>query len=200
MGAGVAGLAAAHDLQKAGCEVTVYEAAPQVGGLAAGFKAPNWDWTLEKFYHHWFAGDKDMFGLIDELGWSDKVIFRRPYTVVYYKDKFQALDSYVEAVKFTLRNFGPVGPGALRPGRRIPQADVELEGARKTHGGRVASASGSGRGCMTRSGGPMLVGKFGEENLDVVNAAWFWARVKARTTRLGTFAGGFQAFPRRAGR
>jgi protoporphyrinogen oxidase len=40
----------------------------------------------------------------------------------------------------------------------------------------------------------MLVGKFGEENLNVVNMAWFWARLKARTTRLGTFVGGFQAF------
>ena len=58
VGAGVAGLAAAHDLNKAGHQVTIYEAAPGVGGLAAGFKAPGWDWTLEKFYHHWFAGDK----------------------------------------------------------------------------------------------------------------------------------------------
>ncbi|HRE29547.1 MAG TPA: FAD-dependent oxidoreductase, partial [Anaerolineales bacterium] len=41
---------------------------------------------------------------------------------------------------------------------------------------------------------PMLVGKFGEENLDVVNMAWLWARLHTRTTRLGTFEGGFQAF------
>ena len=41
---------------------------------------------------------------------------------------------------------------------------------------------------------PMLVGKFGEENLPVVNMAWLWARIQARTTRLGTFEGGFQAF------
>jgi protoporphyrinogen oxidase len=41
---------------------------------------------------------------------------------------------------------------------------------------------------------PMLVGKFGEENLPVVNMAWFWARIHARTARLGTFRGGFQAF------
>ena len=27
-----------------------------------------------------------------------------------------------------------------------------------------------------------------------VNMAWLWARIKARTTRLGTFKGGFQAF------
>jgi protoporphyrinogen oxidase len=41
---------------------------------------------------------------------------------------------------------------------------------------------------------PLLVGKFGEENLPVVNMAWLWARLHARTTRLGTFVGGFQAF------
>jgi protoporphyrinogen oxidase len=193
VGAGVAGLAAAHDLNKAGHRVTVYEAAPEVGGLASGFKASGWDWTLEKFYHHWFAGDKAMLGLIDELGWSDKVIFRRPWTVVYYKDKFQALDSYVEAFKFTLRNFGPVDlvrfglvgvylklTSNWKPLERVT-ADSWL---RKWVGPRVYNA-------IWR---PMLVGKFGEQNLDVVNAAWFWARVKARTTRLGTFAGGFQRF------
>jgi len=27
-----------------------------------------------------------------------------------------------------------------------------------------------------------------------VNMAWMWARIKARTTRLGTFQGGFQKF------
>ena len=41
---------------------------------------------------------------------------------------------------------------------------------------------------------PLLVGKFGEDNLNVVNMAWLWARLHARTTRLGTFIGGFQAF------
>ena len=41
---------------------------------------------------------------------------------------------------------------------------------------------------------PMIVGKFGEEYAKVVNMAWMWARLHARTTRLGTFEGGFQAF------
>ncbi|MCB0204347.1 MAG: FAD-dependent oxidoreductase, partial [Anaerolineae bacterium] len=108
VGAGVAGLAAAYDLRQAGHDVTIYEAAPEVGGLAAGFKAPHWDWTLEKFYHHWFQGDKHILGLIERLGWSDQVVFPRPYTVVYYKDKFYPLDSYSQAFTFTLRNFGPV--------------------------------------------------------------------------------------------
>ena len=37
-----------------------------VGGLASGFKEPGWKWSVEKFYHHWFASDKYMLGLIDE--------------------------------------------------------------------------------------------------------------------------------------
>src|SRR5260370_37589514 len=40
----------------------------------------------------------------------------------------------------------------------------------------------------------LLVGKFGEDNLNVVNMAWLWERLHARTTRLCTFIGGFHAF------
>ncbi|MDH5606973.1 MAG: FAD-dependent oxidoreductase, partial [Anaerolineae bacterium] len=55
IGAGYAGMAAAYDLAKDGHTVTIFEAAKHVGGLAAGFKEPHWDWSVEKFYHHWFA-------------------------------------------------------------------------------------------------------------------------------------------------
>ncbi|HET6847057.1 MAG TPA: FAD-dependent oxidoreductase, partial [Anaerolineales bacterium] len=51
IGAGFGGMAAAYDLRKAGHEVTIFEAADHVGGLASGFKAPGWKWTVEKFYH-----------------------------------------------------------------------------------------------------------------------------------------------------
>ncbi len=105
IGAGIAGLAAAYDLNKAGYEVTILERAPQVGGLASGFKAPHWDWTLEKFYHHWFQSDEHMLGFIEELGWSDQVLFPRPYTVVYYDGQFQPLDSIPEAARFTLKHY-----------------------------------------------------------------------------------------------
>ena len=39
-----------------------------------------------------------------------------------------------------------------------------------------------------------MIGKFGEEYAREVNMAWMWARLHARTTRLGTFTGGFQTF------
>ena len=40
---------------------------------------------------------------------------------------------------------------------------------------------------------PMLKGKFGPHYKEV-NMAWMWARFHARTSKLGTYQGGFQAF------
>jgi len=194
IGAGIAGLAAAYDLNKAGHQVTLYEAAPGVGGLAAGFKAPHWDWTLEKFYHHWFASDEHMLGLIDELGWSDQVLFPRPYTVIYFQGKFYPFDSITGNMpQFLLRHyslidvvrFGLAGvylrfSSNWKPLEQYTAADW----TRRYFGQRIYELFWR----------PMLVGKFGEEYAAKVNMAWLWARLHSRTTRLGTFTGGFQAF------
>lgn len=193
IGAGPAGLAAAYDLTRAQHAVTIYEASPEVGGLAAGFKAPHWEWSLEKFYHHWFASDAAILGLIKELGWSDQVLFPRPYTVAFINGKFQPLDSPLQALKFFLGNFSLIdtfrfGVSTLylrlsSNWQALEQVTAE-DWARRWYGERVYNA-------LWR---PLLVGKFGEGNLKIVNMAWLWARLHARTTRLGTFAGGFQAF------
>lgn len=193
IGAGPAGLAAAYDLTRAQHSVTIYEAAPEVGGLASGFKAPHWEWSLEKFYHHWFASDSAILGLINELGWSEQVLFPRPYTVAFINGKFQPLDSPLQALKFFLSNFSLLDTfrfGVATLYLRLSSNWQALEKvsaedwARRWYGEKVYNA-------LWR---PLLVGKFGEENLKVVNMAWLWARLHARTTRLGTFTGGFQAF------
>lgn len=194
IGAGPAGLAAAYDLTKAQHQVTIFEAGPEVGGLAAGFKAPHWKWSLEKFYHHWFQSDAALLELIKELGWSEEVLFPRPTTVIYYKDKFHLFDHmYTNMPKFLLPRFSPWE--VLRFGmvgaylkffadwRKLEKYTAD-EWMQRHCGPKVYQT-------LWR---PMLVGKFGEENLPIVNMAWLWARIKARTTRLGTFVGGFQAF------
>ena len=100
IGAGFGGMAAAYDLARADHKVTIFESADQPGGLASGFKEPHWDWSVEKFYHHWFASDEHMLGLIAELGLSDKVLFPRPYTVLLYKGKWYPFDSIPQAILF----------------------------------------------------------------------------------------------------
>ena len=64
IGAGYAGMSAAYDLAKSGHNITIYEAEDSAGGLARGFKDPKWDWTVDRFYHHWFASDNHMLGII----------------------------------------------------------------------------------------------------------------------------------------
>ncbi len=194
VGAGPGGLAAAYDLTQAGQRVTIFEAAPQVGGLAAGFKAPHWQWTLEKFYHHWFQSDKAILGLIDELGWSDQVLFPRPYTVIYYKGQFHPFDHiFTNMPIFLLRHFPlldvirfGIAGAYLRfsPWWQPLEKVTAAEWTRRWFGQNVYNVWWR----------PMLVGKFGEDYAKIVNMAWLWARLHSRTTRLGTFVGGFQAF------
>ena len=138
----MAGLAAAYDLNKAGHQVIIYEAAPGVGGLAAGFKAPHWDWTLEKFYHHWFASDKHMLGLIEELGWSDQVLFPRPYTVIYFEGKFYPFDSITSNMpKFLLRHYSAHRCRSVSAWLGVYlRLSSNWQAARRTYGGRLDAA------------------------------------------------------------
>ena len=192
IGAGFGGLSAAYDLANNGHKVTIYEAADHVGGLAAGFKEPHWDWSVEEFYHHWFESDRYLFGLIDELGWSDRVLFPRPYTVMYYEGKYYPFDSITAAIKFpglgwgiNKARFGLVGLylRLTNNWRALEKVTVDAW-MRRWAGDRVYELMWE----------PLMIGKFGERYASQVNMAWMWARIKARTTRLGTYQGGFQAF------
>lgn len=192
IGAGIGGMAAAYDLVRAGNRVTIFEASGQPGGLAAGFKEPHWDWSVEQFYHHWFASDRHMLGLIDELGWREKVIFPRPYTVMYHDGKFYPFDSIPAAILYpglgwgiNKIRFGLVGLFLKLSNnwRSLEKVTVDAW-MRKWAGDKVYEMMWQ----------PLMNGKFGERYARQVNMAWMWARLKARTTHLGTYQGGFQAF------
>jgi protoporphyrinogen oxidase len=191
IGAGFGGMAAAYDLRKAGHDVTIFEAADFVGGLASGFKEPGWVWSVEKFYHHWFASDKHMLGLIEELGLSERVIFPRPYTVLLYKGKWYPFDSILKALLFPGLGFGlnKLRFGLVGLYLRLTNNWKQFE--------RVTveewMCKWAGKEVYEQMWQPLVIGKFGPYYQDV-NMAWMWARLKARTTRLGTFKGGFQAF------
>ena len=192
LGAGIGGMAAAYDLVRAGHPVTIFESADYVGGLAAGFKEPHWQWSVERFYHHWFASDAHMLGLIRELGWQDKVIFPRPYTVMYHQGKFYPFDSILAALLYPGLGWGV---DKIRFG--LVGLFLRLTGNWKALEKQTADSwmlRWAGERVYKLMWEPLLVGKFGERYYRQVNMAWMWARIKARTTRLGTFEGGFQAF------
>ena len=57
IGGGITGLTAAYTLVKKGHRVTIFEKEKTLGGLASGFRQPNWRWHLESAYHHLFTND-----------------------------------------------------------------------------------------------------------------------------------------------
>jgi protoporphyrinogen oxidase len=206
IGAGVTGLTAAYELSRAGHRVTVYEARPYAGGLAAGFSDERWAWPLERFYHHWFATDRHVLGLIDELGASERVFFPRPTTTLYYQGRLYPLDSPVPALRFipisalhrALRvlSFSPIPlVDRLRAGlvgfyltltrnwQPLERVTAD-EWLRRYIGERAYDVLWK----------PLLISKFGEEYYRQVNMAWMWARLYKRTAALGYFVGGFQGF------
>lgn len=191
IGAGIGGMSAAYDFVKAGHQVVIFESADVVGGLASGFKEPHWDWSVERFYHHWFQSDRAILGLIKELGWENQVVFRCPKTVAFHKGSFYPLDSPLAALRFPGFQFpwGMIRFGLVTAYLRYLAQWQSLE---KVHAHQWMKQWYGDRLYQTLFQ-PLLEGKFGSHYTEV-NMAWMWARLKARTTRLGTFIGGFQNF------
>lgn len=188
IGAGLAGMSAAWDLVRAGHTVTVYEATDRVGGLAAGFKDENWDWQLEKFYHHWFEGDSEMLGLIEEIGHKDKVIFPRPKTSFWIDGEI--IRSEIEPISVLMLPMSLMGKLKFMFGG----AFLKLTPFWKMLEKFTADAwmrEYMGEEGYERFFKTLMIGKFGKY-YDKVNMAWMWSRVKARSLRLGNFEGGFQ--------
>ena len=191
IGAGATGLSAAWDLLKAGHQVTLYEAGDKPGGLAAGFKQPNWNWSVEKFYHHWFASDADLLKLSEELGVREKVVFIKPKTVSYWNGNFYPLDSPVAALTFPgLSLLSKIPFGLATIFLKLTANGLALEKFTAHEWAR----KWMGKAAYGLIFEPLLQGKFGDAYYKQVNMAWLWARLKSRTQELGTFEGGFQAF------
>jgi len=190
VGGGVGGMAAAYDLSRAGNQVTIFDPASQLGGLAAGFKRPGWEWSLENFYHHWFQTDHAILTLLAELDLKQNVRFYSPKTVVFHKEKFYPLDSPISALLF---------PGfSLLDKVRFGFVTLYLKYLSSWQSFEQYTAyewlqKYYGKSVFQTQYEPLLQGKF-SQYYQQVNMAWFWARFKARTTRLGTYVGGFQQF------
>ncbi|MFP4343886.1 MAG: NAD(P)/FAD-dependent oxidoreductase [Anaerolineales bacterium] len=215
IGAGVTGLTAAYDLTRQGHEVTLYEARPYVGGLAAGFKDERWEWHLERFYHHIFASDSDIIGLVEELGIEESLFFPGPVTSIYKEGRLYPINKpligpWLERLPVgkQLSNLSDLVATGLRvlSFKPIPFLDrfrVGLVTAYLRYTPRWQPLEAvTAHEWLSRTAGerayeafwqPLLEGKFGEYYREV-NAAWFWARVVARTPKLGYFEGGFQFF------
>lgn len=191
LGAGFTGLSAAYFLSKNNFGVDIFEKDSAVGGLAAGFRDKNWRWALEKHYHHWFTGDSEVLSLLKDLRLEKKLIIKRPVTATYRNGLISQLDSPLSFLSFP----------SLNPAEKL-QAGLSLAYLKLLANDWKDLEKITAYKWLSRYFGkrpfeiifkPLFEGKF-QNFAPQVNLAWFWARIKKRTSSLMYYEGGFPSF------
>ncbi|MBI3384949.1 FAD-dependent oxidoreductase [Candidatus Gottesmanbacteria bacterium] len=190
LGGGFSGLAACYHLLKKGHQVTVFEKESSPGGLAIGFKEKDWAWPLEKHYHHFFTNDNEIINLAKELDLSHSLIFPSSLTSLFYQNKIYPFNSPLDILGFP--------PLSLFARLRLGLGSVFLKLLPAFVGQKLEAFSAwgvaekiYGHKTFQLIWQPLLEKKFGSY-VKLVNASWFWARIKKRTLKLGYVEGGFQ--------
>lgn len=189
-GGGFTGLSAALTLAQQGHQIILYEKEKKLGGLAGSYRQQDWDWSVEQHYHHWFTNDIYAINLIKKLGLEKKLIFPDSLTSIYYKGKIFPFNSISQILSFSplsLINRFRIGAVSLYLKFLPPGQGQQLE--KFTASEWISKYYGNDINEIVWK--PLLTGKFGPYS-DSVNMAWFWARIKKRTLKLGYLEGGYQ--------
>jgi protoporphyrinogen oxidase len=181
IGAGVAGLVAAHRLGEAGHACDVYERWPGLGGQAATLDVGQGH-LLERYYHHLFTSDVHITRLYEELGMPDELEWR-PSSVAFFADGRswpfvtpQDLLRFKPLSPFSRVRMGAAVVGLQRFGR--DRAPYERMTAREWIVKRM------GRPAWEKVWGPLLRGKFGER-ADEIAMVWLWSKFTLRRSIRG---------------
>jgi Protoporphyrinogen oxidase len=189
LGGGLSGLVAGHVLAK-DHEVVLFEKMPFLGGCLSSYHIDNY-W-IERFYHHCFSGDKQLFSLLRDLGLWDRLLWHKGSTGYYSNNSLYPLTTPMEILRWPELSIPEKARLALLTLRAkktdlAPLDDISAETYIIEHlGPRIYSAFFE----------PLLKSKFGK-NRSHVSAAWLISRIAIRSDRgvagehLGYLNGGF---------
>ncbi len=152
-----------------GHQVTILEAAPRSGGLAAPARIG--DYTWDRFYHVVLLSDEYLRALLDELGLTERLHWTPTRTGFYIDGRLRSLSSTLEFLTFPalgLLDKARLGATILYASRIREWARLEAV---------LASAwlkRWSGKRAWDRLWLPLLRAKLGD-NAEVASAAFIWA-------------------------
>jgi protoporphyrinogen oxidase len=176
IGAGAMGLAAAYHALKRGHQVTVLEAGPQAGGMAAHFDLGGL--SIERFYHFVCKADRATFDLMADLRVEDKMRWM-PTSMGYFIDgklyPWRNPLSLLTCPKLSLIEKLRYGAMMFFSTRRSDWTSLENISAKDW------ITSWCGRRLYNKMWAPFFRLKFFEYS-DNISAAWMWTRLK----RVGT--------------
>lgn len=195
IGGGIAGLAAAYRLAGSD-EITIIEKENELGGMASSYsiaKSNSSTYNIEKYYHHIFAGDRELISLIEELGLGSRLEWLRGTTGYFFNGKIYPMNTPLEILRaLPLLDVVRLTLLVLRAKRikdRTPFDDITA---------KQWILDNAGESVYNNFFHPLLSSKFGD-NKEKVSAAWLLGRVQIRSNRgakgerLGYMRGGFYA-------
>lgn len=170
IGAGPAGLKAAHTLVKDGLDVTLLESGPVLGGLASSFDVQGT--RIERYYHFICRGDDHLVETLRELGLQDRLHWRDSRMAYFVDGTLYPFLTPVELLRFrplSLADRLRAG-AAVKWAQRMKEEDLApqkaVEWLRRMFGASAYEVIWE----------PLMRFKFAE-HADEVSAAWIWARM-----------------------
>lgn len=172
VGGGFLGMTLALRLAQRGHEITLFEAAPELGGLAGSWSIGDVVW--DRHYHVTLLSDRHLRKLLAELGLDEHIRWVETKTACYADGELYSVSNVGEFLRFPpLRMVDKLRLGLtiyygskIRNGRRLEQVLV-ADWLRRW----------SGRRAFEGFWLPLLRSKLGE-NYRVTSAAFIWATIR----------------------
>lgn len=98
VGGGMLGLTLAHRLAQAGQQVTLFEGAPEIGGLASAWRLG--DVTWDRHYHVTLLSDRRLRALLGELGLEEQMRWVETRTGFYTDGRHHSMSNTLEFLRF----------------------------------------------------------------------------------------------------
>jgi protoporphyrinogen oxidase len=175
IGAGVAGLAAAHRLSQSAHTCDVYERWPGLGGQAATLDVGGGA-RIERYYHHLFMTDRHIKALCRQLGIDDELEWRPSSVAMFSGGRNHRFTTPLDLLRYSplsMRSRLRMGAAVLALQRRHRVEPFELITA------RAWIERAMGHEVWEQVWGPLLRAKFGER-ADAIAMAWLWSKLTLR--------------------
>ncbi len=189
IGGGLTGLVAAHALAPEH-EIDLFEKMPFLGGCLSSYKID--DYWIERYYHHCFSDDRNLFDLIDMMKLSDKLEWKTGTTGYFAKNVIYPLNTPLQILKYPELSLIDKARLALLT---LQAKKIDLKVLDDVPA-NLYITNNLGKNIYSSFFEPLLKSKFGEHRSEV-SAAWLISRIAIRSNRgvagerLGYLNGGF---------